>query len=99
MGAAAYEGEDVGLEEHLDAADAGGGEVAAEEFPEGVGVVDAEAGVGGGGEAGMVLVEGELEEGGRSGRFRRGLRLGEHYGVEIEGLGLIGEEGRVRVWV
>lgn len=70
VGAAADKGEDVAAEEHLDEADptAGGAEIAPEDLAERVAVVDAEAGVGANGEAAVVLVEGEVEEGGDSGR-------------------------------
>ena len=80
-GGGADEGEDVAAEEHVDEGDAtaAGAEVVAEDLAEGVAVIDAEAAVGGGGEATGVLVEGEVEEGG---------------GVGIGGLGwLIGTEG------
>jgi len=73
-------------------------EFAAEEFAEWVAVVDAEAVVCGGGEASVVLVEGELKKRRRRRRCgggRRGLRLGRHKGIEIKGLRLIRMEIRV----
>ena len=82
-GAAADEGEDVAAEEHVDEADAAAGaEVAAEDLAEGVAVVDAEAAVGGGGEAPGVLIEGEVEEGRGLGGVGGLRRL-----IGIEGLG------------
>lgn len=71
---AADDGEDVASEEHLDDADSSGivvDEVSAEDLAEGVAVEDAEATVGGGGEAAVVLVEGEVEEGWGIRRRRR----------------------------
>jgi len=109
---AADEGEDVAEEEHLHVADSAAVEIAPEELAEGVAVVDAEAVVCGGGEAGLVLVEGEVEERRRRerwGGFRRrcvggGVVVGRwrfglrrHEGVEVEGLRLVGEE--IRVWI
>lgn len=69
VGPSADECEDVAAEEHVDQPDsAAGTEIAAENLAEWVAVVDAEAAVGAGGEAAGVLVEGDVEEGGDSGR-------------------------------
>lgn len=57
VGTTADESEDVTSEEHLDVADSSAVEFSAEEFAEGVAVVDPEAVIGGGGEAGVVLIE------------------------------------------
>lgn len=101
IGSTTDDGEDVAAEEHLDQSDgAAWAEVAAEDLAEGVAVVDAEAEVGAGGEAAVVLVEGEVEELGRvwAGRSR-GRVLGGGGGVGVVGFGVgghyIGElEGR-----
>lgn len=97
VGAAADEGENVATEEHLDEADpaACGAEVAAEDLAERVAVVDAEAGVGANGEAAVVLVEGEVEEGGDSGRDGAGVRVRVLRFVEGGGHGVGGGGGGV----
>jgi len=68
MGSAADKGDDVTAEEHLHVADSAAVELAAELFAEGVAIIDAETVVGGGGEASLVLVEGDVEY--RRGRLR-----------------------------
>jgi len=88
VGAAADKGEYVAAEEHVDKANAASGaEIAAEDLPEGVAVVDAEAAVGGRREASGILVEGEVEE--RGGMGVGGLGGGGGGGghlLRIEGL-------------
>ena len=59
---AAEDGKDVAPEKHLDMVDTAG-EGSPENLPERVGVEDTEASGGGGGEAGVVLVEGERVKG------------------------------------
>lgn len=109
LGSAADEGDDVASEEHLDVADSAAVKLAAELLAEGVAIVDAETVVSGGGEASLVLVEGEVEQrrGRRWGqsRWRGGggegllwrFMLRRHEGFEVECLGLVGEE--IRVWI
>lgn len=63
-GRATDEGQDVAAEEHLHDPDAALLEFPPEDLPEGIAVVDTEAGVGASGEAAMVLVEREVEEAG-----------------------------------
>lgn len=64
VGSASDYGEDLGAVEHPDQSDPAT-EFAAEGLAEWVAFVNAEADVGAGGEAAMVLVEGEVEDGGR----------------------------------
>lgn len=109
IGSAADKGDDVAAEEHRDVTDPSAVKLAAELLAEGVAIIDAETVVSGGGEASMVLVEGDVEH-------RRGLRRGEsrrrcgggavalwrfrllrHEGFEVECLGLVGKE--IRVWI
>lgn len=95
-GAAADEGHDIGPEQHSDDSDtssagSGGGggveKVAAEDFPEGIGAVGTESVGGSGGEAGGVLVEGDVKQIGGggdrvSGERRDGAR-GVGFGVSV----------------
>ena len=64
VGSTSDYGEDLGAVEHPDQSDPAT-EFAAEGLAEWVAFVNAEADVGAGGEAAMVLVEGEVEDGGR----------------------------------
>lgn len=71
VGSASDDGEYVAAEEHLDQSHpAAWTVVAAEYLAEGVAVVDAEAEVGARREAAVVLIEGQVEEGGELGRGR-----------------------------
>lgn len=89
------EGEDVAAEEHLRHSDAAARtEVAAEDLAERLAVVDAEAVAGAGGEAGVVLVEGQVEElgrrGGRGGRRGGGIgRGGGGVGDRVPAVGVV----------
>lgn len=100
IGSAADEREYVASEEHLHDGDSAAAiEIAAENLAEGIAVEDAEAVVGADGEAGVVLVEGEVEER-RERRLDVGIGIGigivrDLFGVEahggegIEGLGVV----------
>lgn len=62
--ATADQGKDVAAEKHLDSANSPAApiEISAEDLAEGIAVIDSEAAVGAGGEAAVVLVEGDVEE-------------------------------------
>lgn len=94
VGSAPDEGEYVAAEQHLDQPNpAPVPEVPAEDFAERVAIVDPETDVRARGEAAMVLVEGEVEEGRDPGR-RRG-----RCGAGVLGLRGWGGDGGVRVAV